>query len=79
MLRSEDNENTRSTARGLLILAAIILFARIYYVIYQNRHFRKNVILHHEAAWTLQDVEIAEMPLFFSMFILVLAGMPLLR
>lgn len=76
MLKHED---TRSTARGLLILVAIILFARIYYVIYQNRYFRKNVLLHQEATWTLQGVEITELPLFFSMFILVLAGMPLLR
>lgn len=74
--------SARTTTRGLLVVIAIFIFARIYYIINENKKLRKDLILlshDHHASRRMDNVEVEEIPFLFGMFLLVLAGMPILR
>lgn len=76
---SNNNEgSTRTTARGLLALAAILLFSRIYFIINESKKYRKSIFINVEND-PIERMDVEELPYIFAMFLLVLAGMPLLR
>lgn len=70
--------SARTTTRGFLALAAIILFARIYYIINESKTPKKDA-LHMMYNNNLRGGEKEDLPFLFAIFLLVLAGMPLLR
>jgi hypothetical protein len=65
-----------STARGCLALAGILLFARIYYIVAESKRHRQGVML---GGGPIERRDVEELPHLFGLFLLVLAGMPLLR
>ncbi len=75
--------STSTTSRSLLILTAIVLFARMYYIINENKIYQQTLFLAREGRALIKTnqmakIEIEETPLLFAMFLLVLAGMPIL-
>jgi len=66
--------SARTTTRGFLALGAIILFARIYYIINESKTPKKDMYSNN-----LNENDKEDLPFLFALFLLVLAGMPLLR
>jgi phosphate/sulfate permease len=60
--------------RGLLAILAILIFSRIYYIIADNKKNRRSILI-PEAKNSNAD----ELPYLFAVFLLLLAGMPILR
>jgi hypothetical protein len=83
-LSAKKARGSASTAsRALLILTAIVLFARMYYIINENKIYQQTLFLSREGRALkrtnqMAKIEIEETPLLFAMFLLVLAGMPIL-
>jgi hypothetical protein len=72
-----------AASRALLILTAIAIFARMYYVINENKIYQQTLFLSREGRTLkktnqMAKIEIEETPLLFAIFLLVLAGMPIL-
>jgi hypothetical protein len=71
--------SARTTTRGILIVTGILIFARIYFIINENKKFRKNIITLQQHPQSMDNVDVEEIPFLFGMFLLILAGMPILR
>ena len=72
-----------TASRAILILTAIVIFSRLYYVINENKIYQQTLFLSREGRTLkrtnqMAKIEIEETPLLFAMFLLVLAGMPIL-
>jgi hypothetical protein len=81
MIPNKKTSNTRSTIRGFLVISAILVFSRIYFIINENKKYRRAILLSHEVAVVkgVDSIDVEEMPFLFAVFILLLTGMPILR
>jgi hypothetical protein len=74
---------TNTTTKGLLILMAVFVFSKIYYVIHENKKYRNTVAIslteNRGSERTIQIEDVNELPYLFAAFILLLTGMPILR
>jgi hypothetical protein len=72
--------SAKATSRGLLALSGILLFARMYYIINESKRYRKTIILAETGGNDrIERRDVEELAYIFALFLLVLAGMPLLR
>ena len=69
--------STRTTTRGLLAILAIFIFSRMYYIIVYNKKNRKAIQVSETNLSENSDTD--ELPFLYAVFLLLLAGMPILR
>jgi hypothetical protein len=70
--------STRTTMRGVLAILAILIFSIIYYIIADNKKNRRAILLFSEEK-PAKNSSTDELPFLFAVFLLLLAGMPILR
>ena len=71
----------KTTLRAILVLAAISVFSRMYFIINENKKYRNAVLLLSDRKYNsiVDSTDAVEMPYLFAMFILLLSGMPIIR
>jgi hypothetical protein len=63
----------------LLVLLAICTFSRIFFIINENKNYRRSILLRASVVNGVEDIDMEEIPFLFAVFMLLLAGMPILR